>query len=94
MKEITLKISIDERHHTAEFRRVGCRVPETKVYDDSPEALAGIWRDLADYAMREAFNLEHSRDFCAPDYTNAEREKMALKVSEEHKNIFERMDCE
>ena len=89
MKEITMKIRIDEKAHTIELRRAGCSVPESKVFGDSPEALAGIWRDLADYAMREAFDMEHSRDFCAPEYTNEEREKMALKVSDEHKSIFE-----
>lgn len=81
MKEITMKIRIDETAHTVELRRAGCKVPEAKVYTDTAAAVAGIWRDLADYAMREAFYLEHSGEFCATEYTNAERVKMAVSVA-------------
>ena len=94
MKEITMKIRIDERAHTVELRRAGCKIPEAKAYSDTPAAVAATWRDLAAYAMREAFYLEHSGDFCAPEYTNAERVKMALSVAEEHKNIFEQSELE
>ena len=89
MKEITMKIRIDERKHTVELRRVGCKVPEYMIYDDSAECVAGAWRELAAYAMESAFLTEHSRDFCAPPFTNAEREKMAARICEEYKNIFE-----
>lgn len=52
------------------------------------------WRDLAEYAMREAFYLEHINEFVLPSFTNAERVKMAARVCEEHKSIFEpSTDC-
>ena len=89
MKEITMKIRIDEKAHSAELRRVGCKVPEFMIFDDSPEAVAGAWLALAAYAMENAFLLEHSRDFCAPRFTNAEREKMAARICEEYKNLLE-----
>lgn len=88
MKEITMKIRIDERAHTVELRRAGCKVPEVKAWSNSPEAIAGIWRDLAEYAMREAFYLEHINDFLLPDFTNAERVKMAARICEEHTSIL------
>lgn len=94
MKEITMKIRIDDKAHTAELRRVGCKVPEFMIFDDSAEAVASVWRALAAYAMESAFLLEHSRDFCAPPFTNAEREKMAARICEEYKNLLEpSADC-
>ena len=94
MKNITMKITIDEQAHTVALRRVGCKLDETKTYSDSPAAIAATWRDLAEYAMREAFYLEHINEFSMPSFTNAERVKMAARICEEHKSIFEpSTDC-
>ena len=94
MQTITMKITIDEAAHTVALRRVGCKLDESKTWSDSPAAIAATWRDLAEYAMREAFYLEHTNDFVLPSFTNAERVKMAARVCEEHKSIFEpSADC-
>lgn len=88
MKEITMKIRIDERKHETELRLVGCKIPQFWIQDDSPEAVAAAWRALAAYAMDCAFGVEHCHDFCAPDFTNEEREKMAARICEEYKNLL------
>lgn len=88
MKEITMKIRIDERKHATELRRVGCTIPEFWMQDDSADAVAAAWRALAAYAMESAFCVEHYNDFCAPDFTNEEREKMAARICDEYKNIL------
>lgn len=89
MKQVTMIIKIDERRHTVELRRAGCSAPAYLIGAADPEAVAGAWRALAAYALESAFCAEHSRDFCAPAFTNREREQMALRVCDEYKNLFE-----
>ena len=89
MKEITLKIRINEDAHETELRRVGCKVPDYWIQSDSADAVASAWRALAAYALENAFLVEHSKDFCAPLFTNAEREEMARRVCEEYKNLLD-----
>ena len=89
MKNITMKITIDEAAHTVTLRRAGCKLDESRIYSDKPEAVASIWLDLAAYAMQEAFILEHCADFAPPAYTGKERREMALRICETHKSAFE-----
>lgn len=88
MKEIALKIRIDDKNKTVELRRTGCKVPEFMIFDNSAGAMAEAWRALAAYAMENAFLMEHSGDFCPPSFTNEERRKMAARITEEYKNIL------
>lgn len=89
MKEITMKIRIDEKKNTTELRRVGCTVPEFMIWDDGIDAVAGAWRALAAYAMEAAYLTEHAKDFCPALFTNAERRNMAARICEEYQNLFE-----
>ena len=88
MKKIVLTIKIDDTKNRIEFLNGG-KFPVSQIYSTSNHCLAGTWRDVAAYALEQAFYAEHCKDFLLPDFTNAEREKQVQAMLEDHKNIFE-----
>lgn len=89
MKKISFELILDERKHTAEFTETRRCSPICKSYADGPADLGIVCRAAAAYFLEAAFLYEHSMDFTAPPYTDAERAAQAATLLQEHKNLFE-----
>ena len=88
VSKITLEIRVNHTTQNTEVFLKGDRRPLFGVESASPTAYAEAWRYLASYAMERAFYAEQTD--LRRHYTNDEHRKMALRVYEENKNIFER----
>lgn len=84
---MTLTITIDHKKPCTTFK--AGKILQSLTMNTSPSAVAGVWRDVAAYALEMAFNAEHSLDVEKPIFTDTDRQAQALYMLDEHKNIFE-----
>ena len=78
MKTIRYTLTIDENKHKVSFSDTRAATASISVYDDSPEAMATLYRAAAAHFIEMAFMQEHRQNFTLPDYGAAEQARKMI----------------